>query len=327
MAATFTNSIVVVTTTLPYVSPASGLTLKLEGDALVSARGERYPIVRGIPRFVATEGYAGAFGLEWNIHSQTQLDSHTGKSISRARLERCLGTGIEAWRGKLVLEAGSGAGRFTELLVGAGAVVHAIDLSSAVEANKNNIGPANNYTIAQADLRSPPYAPESFDLVLCLGVLQHTPDPERSMRCLWSLVRPGGLFVIDHYTWSLSRIKLAWLYRSYLRRLSPERAKRITDRLVTAFFPAHWAVRDFFPAQAVLSRISPCQVYFRALPELTKEEQFELSRLDTFDSLTDRYKHLRTPRQIRRALQSLGALEIKVWRGGNGVEARCRRPS
>lgn len=44
-------------------------------------------------------------------------------------------------------------------------------------------------------------------------------------------------------------------------------------------------------------------------------------------TLTDRYKHLRTPEQIRRALASLGAAQIKVTIGGNGVEASCTRPA
>lgn len=313
---------------LSYASPESGRSLRREDDALVSEEGGRYPVVDGIPRFVSTEGYAAAFGHEWNIHALTQLDSRTGTSISRKRLERCLGMPLEGLRGQLVFEAGAGAGRFTELLVAAGALVHAIDLSTAVDANRKNIGPHENYAIAQADLRRPPYPPRSFDVVLCLGVLQHTPDPEQSIQVLWEFVRPGGLFVIDHYTWSLSRVTtLAWLYRLYLRRLPPERAKSITDSLVDVFFPLHWRVRRFFPAQALLSRISPCHFYFRSFPHLTKEQLFEFARLDTYDSLTDRYKHLRTQGQIRQTLRALGAVGVEVWRGGNGVEARCRRPS
>ena len=313
---------------LQYVSPVSGEPLRRDGDALVSDAGERYPVVNGIPRFVPSEGYAAAFGHEWNIHALTQLDSRTGTTISRERLERCLGMAVEGLRGQLVLEAGAGAGRFTELMVEAGALVHAIDLSSAVDANRGNIGPRENYAIAQADLRRPPYAPRAFDVVVCLGVLQHTPDPGESIQRLWGFVRPGGLFVIDHYTWSLSRLtSLAWLYRLCLRRLPPERAKVLTDKLVEVFFPLHWRARRFFPAQALLSRISPVHFYFRSLPHLTREQLFEFARLDTYDALTDRYKHLRTEGQIRKALYALGAVDVEVWHGGNGVEARCRRPS
>ena len=76
----------------------------------------------------------------------------------------------------------------------------------------------------------------------------------------------------------------------------------------------------------LLSRVSRCLVYLRAFPQLPKERHYEWCRLDTFDSLTDYYKHLRTPNQIRATLASLNAEDVRVSRGGNGVEARCRKP-
>jgi hypothetical protein len=75
----------------------------------------------------------------------------------------------------------------------------------------------------------------------------------------------------------------------------------------------------------VLSRVSPCLVYFRTHPELTRAQHADLTRLDTFDSLTDSYKHYRTVGQIRRRLMALGAREVQVMRAGNGVEARARK--
>jgi 2-polyprenyl-3-methyl-5-hydroxy-6-metoxy-1,4-benzoquinol methylase len=310
---------------IEFVCPGTHAVLRREGDRLVSTN-KSYPIIEGIPRFIESEDYAESFGIQWSIYTDTQLDSHTGTEISRARLERCLGTTIESVQGKTVLEAGCGAGRFTELLVRAGARVHAIDMSRAVEANRQNVGDQPNYRIAQADMLHPPFPPESFALVLCLGVLQHTPSPEASIRSLWSMVRSGGELVIDHYSWTLSRVtKLDTFLRPLLKRMPPRRAHRVTDRLVRVFFPLHWAVRNVVPAQMLLSRVSPVQVYFRAYPELSREEHYEWARLDTFDHLTDRYKRLRTKRQIHRCLAGLGALDIAVWRGGNGIEARCRK--
>jgi SAM-dependent methyltransferase len=310
-----------------FTDPRNGGALRRERDALVASDGMQYPIVNGIPRFVSADNYAAAFGLEWTIHSRTQLDSHTGTRISTTRLERCLGRPLSSLAGKRVLEAGCGAGRFTELLVAAGAVVHSIDLSIAVDANRKNIGNAPNYVVAQADLRVPPFESESFDLVICLGVLQHTPSPEESIRSLWSMVRPGGELVVDHYTWTLSLVtKLAPLYRLALLKMPAMSAKRVTDAMTRLFFPLHWRVRRVRPAQMLLSRVSPCLVYFAAFPELSYEQHFEFTRLDTFDHLTDRYKHLRTKGQIETTLAALGAQDIFATYAGNGVEARCRKP-
>jgi hypothetical protein len=77
----------------------------------------------------------------------------------------------------------------------------------------------------------------------------------------------------------------------------------------------------------IVSRISPVLFYYRSFPTLPRGQHFEWSQLDTYDSLACTYERLRTPGQITRALETLGAREIVVWKSGNGVEARCRRPS
>jgi 2-polyprenyl-3-methyl-5-hydroxy-6-metoxy-1,4-benzoquinol methylase len=316
---------------VPFADPTTGQPLEQRGDALLAPDGSGYPVRAGIARFV-DEGYAAGFGHEWQLHAKTQLDSQTGQPYSRERLERCLGAPLATFAGRTVLEAGGGAGRFTELLVGAGALVHVIDMSSAVDVNRANVGDASHHRIAQADLMAPPFAAESFDVVVCLGVLQHTPDPEAALASLWRMVAPGGLLVLDHYTWSLARAtKLDALLRPVIKRLAPERAKRVTDRMTAWLFPLHWAVRDVtvlgIPLpQVALGRISPLHFYYRRFPALTREEHYDLSRLDTFDHLADRYKRLRTRGQIAAALSALQAEDITVWKGGNGVEARCRKP-
>ena len=43
--------------------------------------------------------------------------------------------------------------------------------------------------------------------------------------------------------------------------------------------------------------------------------------LDTHDALTDRYKHMRSSKQIKSSLQKNGASNIMVWKNGNGIEA------
>ena len=108
---------------IPFVSPSSRQQLRREGDFLVAPSGERFPVVNGIPRFVPAENYADAFGFQWKNFARTQLDSHSGTPITRIRLERCLGFPIDQLRGKEVLEVGSGAGRFTELLLDRKSVV------------------------------------------------------------------------------------------------------------------------------------------------------------------------------------------------------------
>src|SRR2546427_7202396 len=157
-----------------FASPRAGAPLWPEagGDALVSAVGERVPIVGGIPRFVSSDDYAAAFGLQWNLHARTQLDSRTGAHLTEERLVRCSGLPLQQFAGLRVLEAGCGAGRFTELLVRAGALVHSVDLSAAaVDTNRRNIRAPANYAVAQADIRALPLPARQVDMALCLAGL------------------------------------------------------------------------------------------------------------------------------------------------------------
>jgi ubiquinone/menaquinone biosynthesis C-methylase UbiE len=106
--------------------------------------------------------YADSFGEQWNRYRRVQLDSVTGKPLSRTRFFE--GTGWpERLDGERVLEVGCGAGRFTEVLVSTGAEVVAVDASSAVEACRETVG--DRATVVQADLFDLPFPEGSFDRV------------------------------------------------------------------------------------------------------------------------------------------------------------------
>jgi 2-polyprenyl-3-methyl-5-hydroxy-6-metoxy-1,4-benzoquinol methylase len=296
------------------------------------------PVVRGIPRFVPADDYASSFGLQWNRYRLTQLDSHTGTTLSRDRLERCLGTPLAGLRGLAVLEAGCGAGRFTEVLLDAGARVVALDLSAAVEANLETCRGRPGHFVCQADVLKAPVAPGSFDLVLCLGVVQHTPDPERTIAALASYVKPGGRLVLDHYSHGpagRSRKIAAALHprsllRAFLVRLPAERGMAWASAVTRALLPLHrrlWRRGAMASAvRGVARRVSPVIDYYDRYPDLSPELLAEWSFLDTHDAVTDRYKHFRSREDVERALAACGLTDIEARYAGNGVEARARRP-
>jgi 2-polyprenyl-3-methyl-5-hydroxy-6-metoxy-1,4-benzoquinol methylase len=317
------------------VCPVDLSPLELSKDSVLRCSdGHCYSNELGIPRLIPPgRNYAAGFGDQWKKFRSTQLDSYSKTSISRDRLRRCLGD--EIWQslekpGRFnVLEAGCGAGRFTELLLKLPRVaLTSTDLSGAVEPNQENCPQSDRHRIVQCDINAGPFEPRQYDIVVCLGVIQHTSKPEQTIASLYNQVKPGGYLVIDHYTHTLSRYtKVTWLLlRPILKRLSPSRSMAITRKLTEMFFPLHRAVRNHRWLQVLLSRISPVTTFFYALPQLDDRLQYEWACLDTHDGLTDYYKHLRTASQLRRALVSLGAQDIWVAKGGNGVEARCRRP-
>ncbi len=294
-----------------------------------------YAVRLSIPRVVESESnYADAFGEQWKHFRSTQLDSHSGITISRDRLYRCLGSDLVERLGQndrmQVLEAGCGAGRFTEILLGfSAAAVTSTDLSSAVEPNQENFPQSERRRVIQCDINALPFAVQQYDVVVCLGVVQHTEDPERTIASLYEQVKPGGSLVIDHYTHMLSRYTKisANLLRPILKRLPAEKGMAVTEKITNIFFPLHRAAKHSRLAQVLLSRISPLATYYHTIPELNDQQQYEWALLDTHDGLTDYYKRLRTGSQLHRTLSRLGAESIVVAKGGNGIEVRCRRPA
>jgi len=307
--------------------PDTGEDLTEESGFLVSAGGRRYPIRDGIPRFTDSDAYAENFGIQWNLFQKTQLDSYTGVPLSRDRLRHCLGDALFAsLRGKRVLEAGCGAGRFTEILLDEGAQVTSIDLSNAVDANARNFPIGEDHVVAQADILKLPFEARQFDVVICLGVLQHTPSTETSIEKLYEQVKPGGWLVVDHYTHQRRWSSLKPVYRQWLKRQPQNQVMPIIERMVDRYLPMHRALREFYPGWFLLCRVSPITTFYRSLPQLSDQLQREFSLLDTHDSLTDWFKHIRNSDEIYAALKALGAEQVKSAYAGNGVEGRCRRP-
>jgi SAM-dependent methyltransferase len=284
-----------------------------------------FPVRAGIPRFVPRNHYAVSFGLQWKKYQKTQLDSFTGHPISGDRLARCVGGDLNCVRGRLVLEAGCGAGRFSEVLLNHGANLVACDLSQAVEANYANNRGRDNYFVAQADILAPPFAEGTFDYVICLGVIQHTPSPEETIRALARNVRPGGTLVLDHYSPKMALGRVGRAFRRFLLGMPPRSRLPLCSMVVHGYWPIHRLVRRY-PKLWRLKVLSPVFDYSDAMPFLTTRQLKEWALLDTHDAHTDYFKHLRTPEQITACLRDLGLEDINVWTGGNGVEARARKP-
>lgn len=294
------------------------------------AEGCRFPVIGGVPRFTSSDNYAGAFGWQWQRFRTSQLDSRTGTTITRDRLSRCLGGDLAALAGCRVLDAGCGAGRFSEVLLGAGAHVFAVDISTAVEAAHSNFGADRRFFVCQSDILAIPVAARSFDVVLCLGVIQHTPDPERTIAALAEHVRPGGLLIIDHYSTGYPLTPSRRMLRAVLLRLPRPLASRLAVAMAAFLLIAH---KWFWHADAtsartrrLLARWSPLVDYYDSYPQLARNVLAEWAVLDTHDTLMDVFKHLRTEDEIRACL---GALDLEILHaapGGNGIEARARRP-
>jgi SAM-dependent methyltransferase len=230
-----------------------------------------------------------------------------------------------------ILEAGCGAGRFTEIMLQEGANVYAVDVSSAVEANYQNCRQYPSYSVCQADIMALPFMREQFDIIVCIGVIQHTPSPEDTISRLCSYLKPQGRLLIDHYSpeyyMNFSRKTL----RTFLLKRDARFSMFFCKWLVTLLWPFHrisWKFRSLslvHRIRAFILKNSPIVDYHDTYFEIEQKLLFQWALLDTHDTLTDFYKHFRTPEQIKQHLENCDMDSIEIWTGGNGVEGRARK--
>jgi 2-polyprenyl-3-methyl-5-hydroxy-6-metoxy-1,4-benzoquinol methylase/uncharacterized protein YbaR (Trm112 family) len=281
-----------------------------------------FNVVGGIPRFVPDDGYARSFGFQWGIHAQTQLDSCSGKEISRRRLFEATNWSDDL-SGQTILEAGSGAGRFTEVLLKTGAALISFDLSSAVESNYRSNGASENLLLVQASIFDIPVRSQSMDKVICLGVLQHTPDPKRAFLCLANCVRPGGELVVDVYAARL-RSLLSWKYmlRPITKRMDDEKLYGLIARITPRLKPI--SDRLYRILGHVGLRLLPIANY--PMLGLSPEQSLSWAILDTFDMYSPRHDHPQTLAVVQSWFEEAGFHEIEVRFGLNGIVGRGRMP-
>ncbi len=275
---------------------------------------------RVIPRFVNSKNYASSFGKQWNKFHKTQLDSYTNQPISLNRLKIAYGKDLRSLKGLKVLEAGCGSGRFTEILLDHGAELYSFDYSNAVDANYDNNMPNENLTIFQADIRKIPFPSEFFDVVICIGVLQHTPSTKESINELNRVAKKNCRIILDHYKFHIGHyFSLYFPIWFVIKNLNPSKQLRATDFLTKIFFPLHWHFRKSNLAQFILRRISPICFYYGQF-NLTKKQLYEFSRLDTHDKNTDHYKRHLTYRSFKKIIKAGPYSSFEINSRGNGLE-------
>jgi SAM-dependent methyltransferase len=204
-------------------APAAAWPEVLEGELACEACARRFPIRRGVPRFVdeqkvSPEKAATAASFGWQWQHFTQHDARYAEQL-RAWLAP---VGPEFFRDKVVLEGGCGKGRHTQLAARWGARdVVGIELSDAVETAYAATCDIEHAHIVQADIYHLPLK-RVFDYAFSVGVLHHLPGPRTGFRALAAKVKPGG-----HLSaWVYGAENNGWI----VRWVSPVR-ERVTSRI------------------------------------------------------------------------------------------------
>jgi 2-polyprenyl-3-methyl-5-hydroxy-6-metoxy-1,4-benzoquinol methylase len=288
-----------------------------EGYLLCNRCFKKYPIRNYIPRFVEKDNYASSFGLEWNKHAQTQIDKFNGTHISSDRFYRETNWNPEYLKNQKILEAGCGAGRFTQIAIETGAEVYSFDLSNSVDACLSNNCLAKNLYIAQASIYEIPFKKEYFDKIFCFGVLQHTPDVRKAFLSLVPYLKEGGEIVVDVYEkWLKMYLNPRYFFRYLTKRIEDEKLYRIVCRVVPILLPVSIGLRKIPVFGKYLSYAVPVANYKGILP-IKDEDLLDWAILDTFDRLSATYENRQTITTVKNWFTEAGLTNIQVT--GHGV--------
>lgn len=135
-----------------------------------------------------------SFGYEWTTFDRIQPED---KDFWQRYFQD---VPFDQLRDARTLDAGCGKGRFAFFTAPRVQTLVALDGSRAAQAAARNLAECTNVSVIQSDLRRTPFREETFDLVYCLGVLHHLPDPEAGFRSLTRLVAKGGYLLIYVYS-------------------------------------------------------------------------------------------------------------------------------
>ncbi len=268
---------------------------------------ETYPIINGVPRFVAdAEQYCENFGWQWQKFRRTQIDAFNGLKESETRFTAETGWNQEELKGALVLDAGCGAGRFSAIAAQFGANVVAVDISNAVDACSSNMKElGHDVQVVQASLYRLPFRHGTFDRIFSLGVIQHTPDPGLTIRTLPLYLKPHGRLALWIYEKRWTRFLMS---RNLIRHFTRNLSRRANYGFSFA------AVSLLFPVTATLSLIPGLRKAVPLVPisgrhywgKMSLKQQWEWTLLDTFDSYSAAHEHCQREEDVINELQSAG---------------------
>jgi len=278
---------------IDYVSPVSKRKLVKNTDYYADSDGNKYPIIDNVLRICKVDNYTNNFGLQWNLFDITQLDQlNSSTGFSAIRFFRQTGWDKDLLEGKNILEVGSGAGRFSRVVLShTKANLYSVDYSEAVVSNyRNNYAIApDRFNLCQASIYEMPFLDNTFDKVFCFGVLQHTPSFEASIRTLVKKAKPGAEIVVDFYpikAW-WTKIHSKYIFRPITKKLSHSTLLSLIKKNID------WMIFSFDILNSiglgVLTRFIPI-TDVRGFPQnLTSKERKEWAILDTFDAFSPEY--------------------------------------
>ena len=148
---------------------------------------------------------------------------------------------------KTVLDIGCGAGLLSEAMAKAGANVTSLDAAEEVLAVAKQHAeqlpdsvtkPSYLHTTAEEYANSP--AAQKFDVITCMELLEHVPDPKALIACCATLLKPNGKIFFSTINRTLKAYGFAIVGAEYLLRKLPIGTHQY-DKFIKPSELNHWA--------------------------------------------------------------------------------------
>jgi ubiquinone/menaquinone biosynthesis C-methylase UbiE/uncharacterized protein YbaR (Trm112 family) len=306
--------------------PISGQPLTLMGaerkegeitGGLLIAEGRKYPIIDGVPCFLDADQQIAAkqgFTPMWRYRQQGAFENRTLYGIKPTRkaewVEAKFPSPVRA--GDRVLDAGCGSAETTRVLADShsDAQVLGLDFSDAVRVAAHGSELMPNLHFVQADIATPPFRAGTFNKVLSLGVLHHTPDTRAALGGAVKLLDAEGELLLWLYPAFGESFMTDQLYlmrdlhfMGAAHKLQPEVRLKASKLYSLGMMPSTMAAYGIYKTLSKLGGSKRDKVLSE---DMSVKELFETATFAVYDNLTPQYQHRHSKKEVMGWLRELG---------------------
>ncbi len=211
------------------------------------------------------------------------------------------------------IDLGCGTGRFTKYLLPRLGFMEAIDPSNAIYTADKLLGDAPNVRLSQASIDNIPFADETFDFGMSIGVLHHIPDTQKAMIDCVKKIKIGGYFYTYLYYNLENRglffkflFSVAGFFRKIISSL-PLKAKKIICDILAVVFYMPFILLGRLLKKAGLGKLAS------KLPLAAYQGQtFFVIRNDSLDRFGTKLEHRFSKQEVVNMMANAGLVDIIV---------------
>lgn len=275
--------------------------------------GHRFPILRGVPRFVDADQYADSFSKQ-RLYVRRHFKHYRSDRSGDTRFTPSTGIPLDKVNTGLMLEVGCGYGRYLDVVQRHGGEIVGVDLSThSVDLAYEFVGDKPGVHIVQCDLFKLSFKQQVFSTVFSLGVLHHTPCTEAAFKAIVPYAAPNG------------RISI-WVYHPERKRVA-DRWRKLTTRMPHSPLYA-WCIFNQI-AFSWLRALPGGHRFSRIIPGAKPRKGgsvFWQRVLSDFDNLSPAFAHSHDEIQVSQWFHESGLRDVEVLAFPTAVTGRVPGP-